>query len=297
MFRALAAAGSILYLASCASAPEPMAGRAAPVASIHPAEPVPGANPYLYPRDAPAILAQSAMMIDARTGQTLYYKNPDQLRGVASTQKLLMALTLLDRCSLEQEVTVASPDTQVEPSRLGLRPGDRYRRRDLLNAMMVKSSNDAANVLARTCTGSVVSFMALANGKAFSLGARRSNFVNPHGLTAPGQYSTARDMARIAFVAYREPTLRQMMRMPAYTFHYANGRSTTLKATNKLLTRSPIYTGMKTGYTAAAGRCLITSASWNGRAVILVQLGSKTSSIFEDAELMTNWQLQRERIF
>lgn len=290
---------AVALLAGCATerAPAPRTQRAAPVPAAFPADPVPGEGAHLYPADAPLILAESAIMIDARTGQTLYSKNADQLRGVASTQKLVVALTLLDQCDLDEVVRVAATDTLVEPSRLNLRAGDSYRRRDLLNAMMVKSSNDAANVLARTCTGSVSSFMALANAKAFSLGATRSHFVNPHGLTYPGQYSCARDMARIAYAAYRQPILRQMMRMPHYTFRYANGRTASLKATNKLLSRSSIYTGMKTGYTAAAGRCLVSSASLPGRDIILVQLDSKTSSIFDDAQRLTEWQMHRGRYF
>lgn len=289
----------ILLLAGCATdyAPEPRVQAARPAPGPTLAGPVYGASPSLYPADAPAILARAAMMIDARTGETLYYKNPDQRIGPASTLKLLTALTLLDDCDLDGTVTVAASDTYVEPSRLGVKPGDTYRRRDLLNAMMVKSSNDAANVLARTCAGSVAAFMDRMNAKARQLGAVNSNFYNPHGLTYPTQYSTPRDMARIAFAAYRQPVLRQMMRMPGYVFRYSSGRVTALTATNKLLTRSSIYNGMKTGYTDAAGRCLISSASANGQEIILVQFGSRSSSIFDDAQRLTEWQLSRGRFF
>ncbi len=154
--------------------------------------------------------------------------------------------------------------------------------------MMVKSVNDGAVVLGRDYAGSVGAFSQAMNRKAASLGANSSYFVNPNGLPA-SQYSTARDMSRIAFAAYRNSDLRAMMRLPSYTFRYQDGRTKRLEATNKLLGRSLMFNGMKTGYTVAAGRTLVTSASVGGRSLILVQLGSKTTYIFDDAERMISW--------
>jgi D-alanyl-D-alanine carboxypeptidase (penicillin-binding protein 5/6) len=153
---------------------------------------------------------------------------------------------------------------------------------------MVKSSNDACAALARDHSGSEAAFVESMNRAAWSLGARSSYFVNSHGLPAP-QFSTARDIARIAFHAYRDPTLRRMMQTQLYYFRHNNGRVTRLEATNKLLKRSAAYNGMKTGYTDAAGRCFVSSGRLNGREVILVQLGSKTRYIFDDAERIMRW--------
>jgi D-alanyl-D-alanine carboxypeptidase (penicillin-binding protein 5/6) len=183
-------------------------------------------------------------------------------------------------------------DTRVQPTKLGLRAGERYSRRSLLEAFMVKSSNDAAAALARDHAGSSEAFAAEMNRVARSLGAMNSHFVNPHGLPAE-QYSTARDMARIAFRAYRNQTLRQMMVMPSTAFRHNSGRVSYLEATNKLLGRSSIYNGMKTGYTIASGRCFISSGSYNGREVIFVQLGSRTQHIFDDAEKLIRWGLRQ----
>src|SRR5258707_15723877 len=97
--------------------------------------------------------------------------------------------------------------------------------------------------------------------KAFSLGATQSHFVNPNGLPVPGQYSTARDMARIAFAAFHLPVLREYMRMPGFTFTYNSGRQRYFVATNKFIRRSPMFTGGKNGYTDSSGGCLISSAS------------------------------------
>ncbi len=246
------------------------------------------------PMDAPRIYADSAILIDASTGRTVWQKNADQRRQVASTQKLLTALLVAERGNLECRATVQAIDTRVEPAKLYLKAGDTYTRRKLLTAMMVKSSNDVAALLARDHSGSIGAFSEAMNRKAVSLGARSSHFVNPHGL--PGaQYSTARDMSRVAFAAYRDSDLRSMMRMPGYTFHYANGKTKFLKSTNKLLGRSRSFNGMKTGYTVAAGRCLITSATVGGKSLILVQLGSKTNYIFNDAERIMRWGFAQDR--
>lgn len=255
----------------------------------------PGAS-QLWPSGAPAIRARTAIMIDARSGLTLYQKYADLRTQVASTQKLLTALIILRRGNLDGRLLVAPQDTFVEPSKLGIRPSQSYTRRTLLSAMMVKSENDAAAALARDCFGSPVAFASAMNSTAWELGAHNSHFANPHGLPAY-QYSTARDMARIAFRAYREPFLRRLMASRYYTFVYANGRSKTLENTNKLLNRSSIFNGMKTGYTNAAGRCLISSASVGGREVILAQFGSKTRYIFDDAERMMLWGLQQRGFF
>lgn len=230
-------------------------------------------------------------MIDANTGRTLFEKYADTKTQVASTQKVVTALVVLESGNLGRVVTIQKPDTLVEPGKLYVKTGQTYTRMQLLTAMLVKSENDAAAALARDHSGSVQAFSLEMNRKARELGAYNSYFLNSHGLPAP-QYSTARDMAKIAFRAYREPTLRHIVEMPSYNFTFSTGRSKLLKSTNKLLERSTIYNGMKTGFTNAAGRCLISSASYGGRDVILVQLGSKSQFIFDDAEAMMRWGLQ-----
>ncbi|MBJ7325730.1 MAG: D-alanyl-D-alanine carboxypeptidase [Chthoniobacterales bacterium] len=277
-----------VLLSGCATTPPSQVMRAE--AASPPVAAAPVAAP-LWPANAPALQAQSAILIDARSGEVIFQKNADQPRQVASTQKLLTALIIATRGNLDAGLTVMTEDTRVEPTKLGLRPGERYTRRSLLEAIMVKSCNDACTALARDHSGSDATFASLMNQAAWSLGARHSHFLNSHGLPSP-QSSTARDMARIAFAAYRQPELRRMMRVPQLAFRHSNGRMTTLKATNKLLARSPAFTGMKTGYTEAAGRCLISSGRVNGREVILVQLGSKTKNIFDDAQRIMAWSPQ-----
>ncbi|MET0253611.1 MAG: serine hydrolase [Terrimicrobiaceae bacterium] len=285
-----------LTLSGCATQEPPsMPMRRAELWRSPIADTPPGAG-QVWPSGAPAIRARAAIMIDARSGLTLYQKHADFRTQVASTQKLLTALIILKRGDLDRRLLVSPQDTYVEPSKLGLRASQSYTRRTLLSAMMVKSENDAAAALARDCAGSSAAFASAMNTTAWELGAHNSHFANPHGLPAY-QYSTARDMARIAFRAYREPFLRRLMASRYYTFVYANGRRKTLENTNKLLKRSPIFNGMKTGYTYAAGRCLVSSASAGGREVILVQFGSKTQYIFDDAERVMRWGLRQGRTF
>jgi len=246
-----------------------------------------------WPTSAPTTIAESAIMVDARNGRVLYHKNPDERRAVASTQKLLTALVILDAGNLNKPVRITREAASVQPSKLYLKEGEVYTRMELLKGIMIKSANDAAIALAIDHSGSVAEFAYAMNRKARSLGARNSNFMNPHGLTEDGQFSTARDVAAIALAAYREPVLRRYMKTGHTTFTHNSGRVRNLKNTNHLVRTPGIYTGMKTGFTYASGRCLVSSASKGLDDVILVQLGGTRKLIFDDAARMLNWQLNR----
>ncbi len=184
---------------------------------------------------------------------------------------------------------MAPSDTRAEPSKLYLKAGQRYRRVDLLRIVLVKSMNDVALCLARDNAGSVEAFAAKMNAKARQLGMRNSHFVNPNGLPAPGQYSTPRDMARVALYAYRNRTVRTYVSLRETSFRYADGRVRTFTNTNKVLQRWPLCNGMKTGYTNAAGHCLISSAVHGGRHVISLIFNDK--EVWDDSYKMLNWGL------
>jgi len=283
----------VLVLSGCATDPAPItsltlasAGAPSEIAPLKPANLWPSGISGAIP--APSIKAASAILIDARTGETLYQKNADEPRQVASTQKLVTALIVAEQDPLDEPVKVSRPDTTVEPTKVGIRAGESYTRRQLLRAMLVHSANDCAAALARAHSGSLEEFSGEMNRLAMRCGATCSNFVNPHGLPAQ-QHSTARDMARIAFQAYHNADLREAMALRSYCFRYANGRLCNLAPTNKLLARSPFFNGMKTGYTEAAGKCLISSYSRGGREFILVQLGSHAPIVFDDAQRVIAW--------
>jgi serine-type D-Ala-D-Ala carboxypeptidase (penicillin-binding protein 5/6) len=239
----------------------------------------------------PNTRANSVMVVDARTGAVLHEKNADQPRPAASTQKLLTALIVAETGYLDRPVRVEQIDTFTEPVRLNIRAGDVYQRIDLLRALLVKSPNDVARCLARDNAGSVDAFADKMNAKAQMLGATHSHFINPNGLPMPGQYSTARDLAMIARAAYANPTLRSIVCLPQLVFRYANGRTRELENTNKVLRRLPFCNGMKTGYTEAAGHCLIASGSRPGRDVIVVVLGDTKSGVWTDAASLLSWGL------
>jgi D-alanyl-D-alanine carboxypeptidase (penicillin-binding protein 5/6) len=243
------------------------------------------------PNRVPNTRANSVMVLDARTGQILYEKNADQPRPAASTQKLLTALVIADTGYLDRQVTVEPIDTLAEPVKLNIRPGETYQRIDLLRALLVKSPNDVARCLARDNAGSVDGFAEKMNAKAQQLGASHSHFLNPNGLPIPGQYSTARDLAIIARAAYANPTIRSIVCLPQLVFRYASGRTRELENTNKVLKRLPYCNGMKTGYTEAAGHCLIASGSRPGRDIIVVVLGDTKSGVWADAASLLSWGL------
>lgn len=239
----------------------------------------------------PTIKARSAILFDAKTGRVLFKKNENERMPVASTQKLLTALLVAEAGNLDQKVVVKQSDTLAAPTKLYLRAGDSYTRRDLLTAMMVRSPNDVAKVLARDYAGSVEAFCERMNARMRRLGGKDSHFVNPNGLPAEEQFSTARDMARIARTAYFNATLRKMMLTKTFTFKFNSGKTTTLRNTNRVMRTYSFCNGMKTGYTVKSGHCLVSSGSHEGRDVIAVVLGSNKTQVWPESAALLAYGL------
>jgi serine-type D-Ala-D-Ala carboxypeptidase (penicillin-binding protein 5/6) len=231
----------------------------------------------------PIITADCAILFDANTGKVIYKKNENERRPVASTQKLLTALLIAESGDLSAPVTIDRADMFAAPTKLYLKAGDIYTRQQLLTALLVKSPNDAARALARDNAGSIEGFAAKMNARMARMGGTSSNFVNPNGLPADEQYSTARDMARVARAVYFNPLLRDIMRTKHCLFRYASGKTISLQNTNRVLRTYSFCNGMKTGYTDAAGHCLISSGSWNGKDVIAVVLGSNRGHVWQES--------------
>ena len=243
------------------------------------------------PGSIPKTSAASVIVINAVSGQVLYEKNADAIRAPASTTKLLTGLIVAETGNLDRQVVVAQTDTLAEPVKLNIKPGDVYTRIDLLRALLVKSPNDVARCLARDNAGSIEAFSEKMNQRALAAGARNSHWVNPNGLPDARQYSTARDLSSIARVAYANPIIRSIVCLPQLNFRYANGRTRELESTNKLLKRLPYCNGMKTGYTEAAGKCLIASGVNGGKNIIVVVLGDSHSGVWRDAGNLLAWAL------
>jgi D-alanyl-D-alanine carboxypeptidase (penicillin-binding protein 5/6) len=242
------------------------------------------------PEGIPRTHAASVLVTDANIASTLYEKNADEQRPPASTQKLLTALLVVESGNLDKQVTVAASDTQVEPVRLNFKPGEVYTRRDLLEVLLVHSTNDVARCLARDNAGSLDAFAAKMNAKAAALGMTHSHFVNPNGLPAPGQYSTARDMAKLARAVYQSATIRGIVAEKSVFFRFNNGKIREFANTNHVLRGYPYCNGMKTGYTEAAKHCLISSGKNNGREVIVVVLGDD-QRVWQDSCSLLAWGL------
>jgi D-alanyl-D-alanine carboxypeptidase (penicillin-binding protein 5/6) len=239
----------------------------------------------------PQITADAALLFDARTGRVLYKKNENEPRAVASTQKLLTALIIAEEGQLSQPVAIAQSDTTASPTKLYLKAGEIYTRQQLLTALLVKSANDVAKALARDNAGSQEAFAQKMNRRMQRLGGEDSNFVNPNGLPAEGQRSTARDMARVARAVYYNPLLRDIIRTKFYTFQFNNGRTLSLRNTNRVLRTYSFCNGMKTGYTDAAGHCLISSGTHAGRDVIAVVLGSNKARVWDESAALLAYGL------
>jgi D-alanyl-D-alanine carboxypeptidase (penicillin-binding protein 5/6) len=242
---------------------------------------------------APRITAERVIVIDPATGEVLYEKNADKRGAIASTQKLLTALLVVEKGNLDGMMKVEKSDSDCAPVRLGIKEGEEYSRRQLLTALMVKSSNDIAQALARDHSGSVEAFVVAMNAKAKSLGLEDSLFQNPHGLPSdPEQYSTARNLSKIASVVDLMPDIRAMVKLKRFVFERPGQTSLTLDNTNRVLSSYSICDGMKTGFTNAAGYCLVASGEKNGKRRIVVVLNGGKSGVWADAQALLEWAVK-----
>lgn len=233
--------------------------------------------------------AESAVLMDAATGTVIYEKNADRRALIASTTKIMTALIALEHASPGDTLEVPAEAAGIEGSSMYLTAGQQVTVRDLLYGLMLKSGNDAAAALAIHCAGSVTSFAELMNQKAAALGMRGTSFCNPHGLNAEGHYSTARDMALLTRAALKNEALSQIVGSK-----YAKVGGITIKNHNRLLWSYPGADGVKTGYTANAGRCLVSSATRDGMRLIAVTLNDSNDWADHTAMLdhgFTNYSL------
>lgn len=214
-----------------------------------------------------AISARDAFVLDAATGRVLYEKNGNEQSLIASTTKIMTALVVCEQCNVLDRVRIPKEAVGVEGSSLYLQEGEVLTVQELLYGMMLHSGNDAATALAIYCGGTVEGFAGLMNDKARVLGLSQTHFVNPHGLDAPDHYSTARDLAVLSAYAMKNPVFSKTVSTKTVTIGQRY-----LKNHNKLLWQVPGSDGVKTGYTRAAGRILVSSATRNGRRIVAVTI-------------------------
>lgn len=220
--------------------------------------------------EAPALSAASAVLMDADSGRILYAKNADESQLIASTTKLLTALTALESGhSLDEVVTVRPEWTGIEGSSLYLRAGEEITLEELLYGLLLRSGNDAAQAVAGYCAESVEAFVERMNETARRLGMTDSRFANPSGLDHPEHYSTARDMAVLARACLENEKLRTIVSTRSVTMG-----SRILTNHNKLLSQYEGCIGLKTGFTEKAGRTLVSAAERDGMTLICVTLNA-----------------------
>ena len=215
--------------------------------------------------EAVEVSAAAAVLMDADSGRLLYEKNGEKRMLIASTTKLMTALVALEQGGLQQEITVTGGH-MAEGSSMYLRPGEKLTLETLLYGLLLSSGNDAALAVTE-CMGGAVPFVARMNEKAAELGMENTHFANPNGLDDEAHYSTAEDMAKLAAAAMDDPVLR---RVASTKTARIGGR--TLTNHNKLLSRVEGCVGLKTGYTRAAGRTLVSCAERDGVRLVAVTL-------------------------
>ncbi|AGA69299.1 D-alanyl-D-alanine carboxypeptidase [Desulfitobacterium dichloroeliminans LMG P-21439] len=219
----------------------------------------------------------SYLMVNLRTGERLLEKNKDIQRAPASTIKLLTGLVVYEKLQETEEVTVGK-EVMVEGSVLGLKPGDKILVKDLITALYVASANDAANALAVAAYGTLENFIDKTNQYATQLGCTDTKVQTAHGLSAPQQYTTAQDLARIAAKFTQNPELMSYVKLKKSTIEWTdvNGwkQIREFSNTNQLLGVYPGDKGLKTGTTTEAGQCLVTYVTRGDGDLLLVLLGS-----------------------
>lgn len=217
-----------------------------------------------------AISAGSAILYDGQTGRVLYEKQPDKQSLIASTTKIMTALVVCEQSNVLDRVRIMPEAVGIEGSSMYLKEGEVLTVQDLLYGLMLHSGNDAAVALAIYCGGTVEGFAELMNDKAHRLGMNSTHFVNPNGLDSPGHYSTARDMAVLAAYAMENPIFAKTVSTKTVNI---GGR--TLRNHNKLLWLLEGADGVKTGFTKAAGRILVSSCTRQGRRLIAVTMNDR----------------------
>jgi D-alanyl-D-alanine carboxypeptidase (penicillin-binding protein 5/6) len=248
-----------------------------------------GAPPVASASAPPVIDAPAAIVIDARTGERLYAKDADDSRAIASTTKLMTAAVALSRAKPSDVFTMPPYAATPGESKLGLRTGERMTFHDLLRAMMLPSANDAAFDVAVNVGGSETRFVRLMNERARALGLTETHYSTPVGLDDAANYSSARDLARLAALLLHNRTFARVVNMPSATLQ-SGSRPRTIVNRNDLVARYPFVDGVKTGHTLDAGYVLVGAAAGNGAQVVSVVLGTPSMSARDaDSLALLKW--------
>lgn len=232
--------------------------------------------------------SSSEIVMELNSNRVLYEMNSHSKKFMASTTKILTAITIIEHCDMNALVTVTKDTVGIEGSSIYLEEGEVLSVKDLLFGLMLRSGNDCAQTLAVYCSGSIEKFADLMNETARKVGAENSNFVNPHGLHDDNHYTTAYDLALISCYSMKNEIFREIVGTETTIIpHTKREYNRKLVNKNKMLREFEGSTGIKTGYTKKAGRCLVSSCLRDGMELICVVLNcppmfEKTKEILTD---------------
>lgn len=232
---------------------------------------------------APGVSAGRGVLMDADTGEVLWSRHPDTPGLIASTTKIMTAWLVCRRGELDKPVTIPAAAVGVEGSSLYLKEGEVLTREELLLGAMLQSGNDAALALAIDAAGSQEAFVARMNAAARELGLQNTHYANPHGLDSEGNFGSARDLALLTAEALKDPEFRRICAVKSVGV----SGDRVLTNHNKLLWRCPGCIGVKTGYTKAAGRLLVSAAERQGRTLICVTVNAPSD--WQDHLALLDW--------
>lgn len=225
----------------------------------------------------PSVSAEAAILMEKNTSRVIYEKNADKRLPMASTTKIITAITVLEKEGIDMDslIEISENAANTEGSSMYLEKGEKLTVRELLYGLMLSSGNDAAVALSEGVAESREEFIKLMNEKAWMIGAKNTHLTNPNGLPDENHYSTARDMAKITSYALSDKTFSEIVKTKTFKIE-GEGKAypRTLTNHNKLLSMYEGCTGVKTGFTKAAGRCLVSSAERENMKLICVTLNA-----------------------
>ncbi|HVI41986.1 MAG TPA: D-alanyl-D-alanine carboxypeptidase family protein [Anaerovoracaceae bacterium] len=222
----------------------------------------------------PEVSARNAILIEANSGEVLYEKNAEEKAYPASITKIMTALLAIENGTLDKKVKISENAAGVEGSSIYLAPGEMISLRDLVYGLMLRSGNDAAIAISEEIGGSTNNFVIMMNKKARELGACNTNFMNPNGLHDPEHYTTAKDMALIARAAMKNAEFKKVAATKSWVTDRGEGKYNYFYNKNKVVYQYNGGTGIKIGYTKAAGRTLVASSERDGMELICVVMNA-----------------------
>ena len=240
------------------------------------------------------ISAESAVLIDASSGNVLFRKNADKRMPMASTTKIMTALVAIESCPLDRVVTITRDSVGIEGSSIYLYEGEKLSLENLLYALLLESANDAVTAIAIEVGGSVKGFADMMNARAKALGLKDTSFENPHGLDNENHYTTAYELAVIAAEAMRNENFAKIVSTPKKVIPLDKTEGVRLLVNhNKLLRIYDDAVGIKTGFTKRSGRCLVSAAVKNDVKLIAVTLNAPND--WKDHEAMLDYGFNNYR--